>query len=226
MKININHLQYYHQHISKDVLGQIINHWRWKWAGQRRACLWGPKKEIWGKTWSQHTRFKNDLICGFCPLTMPLAAFQLISFDLFSSGQQNCFDLASPCNGFFTLLVSYECIAWPFTLVGGHFQKSSAFLDPCSSSYAYYLFTFFYCVRCNAGYLRWWALVELGWFLSFADFFISIYLPASDGHFTDDTDQHQLKASPQDNFRALRTFWHVQVEQLVVSGCPLDDLSR
>ena len=49
-----------------------------------------------GKIWSEHTRFNIDLICGFCPLAMPSAASQLISLDLFSSGQRNGFDLASP----------------------------------------------------------------------------------------------------------------------------------
>ena len=42
----------------------------------------------------------DGLICGFCPLAMPSAASQLISLDLFSNGQRDGFDLASPCNGF------------------------------------------------------------------------------------------------------------------------------
>ena len=41
---------------------------------------------------------------------MPSAASQLISLDLFSGGQRNDFDLASPCNGFFALLVGFELI--------------------------------------------------------------------------------------------------------------------
>ena len=41
---------------------------------------------------------------------MPSAASQLISLDLFLSGQRNGVDLASPCDVFFTSLVSYELL--------------------------------------------------------------------------------------------------------------------
>ena len=45
------------------------------------------------------------------------AASQLISLDLFSSGQRNGIDLASPCNGFFALLVGYELLDLSLLLV-------------------------------------------------------------------------------------------------------------
>jgi len=85
--------------------------------------------------WSQHMRFKNDLICGFCPLAMPLAASQLISIDLFSSGQQNGFDLASPCNGLFTFvgrlwmncLTFHSC--WSGVPVWFQFNKTGSILS-------------------------------------------------------------------------------------------------
>jgi len=41
---------------------------------------------------------------------MPSAASQLISLDLFSSGQRNGFDLASSCYGSFSLLVGYDLL--------------------------------------------------------------------------------------------------------------------
>ena len=41
---------------------------------------------------------------------MPSAASQLISLDLFSSGQRNGFDLPPSCYGFFALLVSYDLL--------------------------------------------------------------------------------------------------------------------
>ena len=41
---------------------------------------------------------------------MPSAASQLISLDLFSSGQRNGFDLASSCYGSFSLLVGYDML--------------------------------------------------------------------------------------------------------------------
>ena len=218
------------------------------------ACA-GPKYWSGRRHGSPCTRFKNDLICGFCPLAMPSAASQLISLDLFSSGQRNGFDLASPCNGFFCFVGRFW-IAWPFALVvleflrvfrfnktgsilsidfsfplklmlcsfqpanqsecgqiillweahlqqgcrekawkisktRGHFQKSSAFLDLCSSSEAYSLFTFSVMFDAMPGIFDGGHLSSSGG-LSFADFFRSIYLPASDGHFADDTNQYRL----------------------------------
>ena len=47
--------------------------------------------------WPLASKDDYGLICGFCPLAMPSAASQLISLDLFSSGQRNGFDLASSC---------------------------------------------------------------------------------------------------------------------------------
>ena len=41
---------------------------------------------------------------------MPSAASQLISLDLFSSGQRNGIDLASSCLGSFSLLVCYDML--------------------------------------------------------------------------------------------------------------------
>ena len=41
---------------------------------------------------------------------MPVAASQLISLDLFSSGQRNGFDLVSSCYGSFSLLVGYDML--------------------------------------------------------------------------------------------------------------------
>ena len=41
---------------------------------------------------------------------MPSAASQLISLDLFSSGQRNGFDLASSCYGSFSLLDGYDML--------------------------------------------------------------------------------------------------------------------
>ena len=52
--------------------------------------------------------YDDGVICGFCPLAMPSAASQLISLDLFSSGQRNGFDLVSSCCCSFSLLVGYE----------------------------------------------------------------------------------------------------------------------
>ena len=52
----------------------------------------------------------DGMICGFCPLAMPSAASQLISLDLFSSGQRNGFDLASSCYLSFSLLVGYDML--------------------------------------------------------------------------------------------------------------------
>ena len=52
----------------------------------------------------------DGAICGFCPLAMPSAASQLISLDLFSSGQRNGFDLASSCYGSFALLAGYDLL--------------------------------------------------------------------------------------------------------------------
>ena len=75
--------------------------------------------------WSERTRFNNDLICGFCPLAMPSAASRLISLDLFLSGQRNGIDLASPCNGFFTLLVGFELLDLSLLL----FWSSCGFFD-------------------------------------------------------------------------------------------------
>ena len=62
--------------------------------------------------WPLTTKPDDDVICGFCPLAMPSAASQLISLDIFSSGQRNGFDLASQasCYGFFSLLVGYELL--------------------------------------------------------------------------------------------------------------------
>ena len=41
-------------------------------------------------------------------------------------------------------------------------------------------------VRCNAGYIRWWALVKLRWFLFCRHIFRSIPLLSSDGPLVDD----------------------------------------
>jgi len=55
---------------------------------------------------------------------MPLAASQLISFDLFLSGQRNGFDLASSCCGFFTLLVGYDVLSLLLLLVLSSYEVS------------------------------------------------------------------------------------------------------
>ena len=47
---------------------------------------------------------------------MPSAASQLISLDLFSSGQRNGFDLASFCHGSFSLLVGYDLLCLSLSL--------------------------------------------------------------------------------------------------------------
>ena len=60
--------------------------------------------------WPLTTKPDDGVICGFCPLTMPSAASQLISLDLFSSGQRNGFDLASFCYGSFSLLVGFDLL--------------------------------------------------------------------------------------------------------------------
>ena len=53
------------------------------------------ESEIRVGKWPQTTKPDDGVICGFCPLATPSAASQLISLDLFSSGQRNGFDLAS-----------------------------------------------------------------------------------------------------------------------------------
>ena len=152
---------------------------------------------------------------------MPSAASQLISLDLFSSGQRNGFDLASSCYGSFSLLVSYDLLDLSLLLCwsscGVSIQKPGVFFSLIShylrnlrfvpsslrtkanadgslssgqrqqqgcrekewrlservgtSRYPVHFFASFFflslllvhisChVRCNAGYIRWWALVE------------------------------------------------------------------
>ena len=77
------------------------------------VCVCGiSESEIRVGKWPQTTKPDDGVICGFCPLAMPSAASQLISFDLFSSGLRNGFDLASSCYGSFSLLVGMICLTF------------------------------------------------------------------------------------------------------------------
>ena len=60
---------------------------------------------------------------------------------------------------------------------------------------------------------------------SFADFFISIYLPASDGHFTDDTNQYLLIDGSKPTRQEQSTQNRLKCS-VIVSEYPWDDLSR
>ena len=70
-----------------------------EWGRPCSAHVASKKKrsesEIRVGKWLLTTKPDDGVICGFCPLAMPSAASQLISLDLFSSGQRNGFDLAS-----------------------------------------------------------------------------------------------------------------------------------
>ena len=81
--------------------------------------------------------------------------------------------------------------AWKISKTRGHFQKSSAFLDLCSSSSDYFLFTFSVMFDAMPGTFDGGHLSSSGGF-SFADFFSIDLSAASDGHCADDTDQCRL----------------------------------
>ena len=90
-------------------------------------------KKISESKWPLASKDDYGLICGFCPLAMPSAASQLISLNLFSSGQRNGFDLASSCYGSFSLLVGYDLLCLSLSLCwsswGVSIQKPGVFFS-------------------------------------------------------------------------------------------------
>ena len=105
----------------------------------------------------------------------------------------------------------------------GYIQKSSAFLDLCSSPPTYFLFTFFAMFDAMPGIFDGGHKPSSGGF-SLADIFSidSISLPAIDGRFADDTNQYRLvdESKPTRQDQSTQNLLKCPLEPLIVSGYP------
>ena len=74
---------------------QMAKHISLIWEMENSFLLNSHASKFLVGKWPLTTKPDDGVIFGFCLLAMPSAASQLISLDLFSSGQRNGFDLAS-----------------------------------------------------------------------------------------------------------------------------------